>query len=407
MDTKPVRLLFAVLTGLLTTFACAQNVFGDGQKAFALMPSEAISSGVVSAVSISNSGRLILFQRQIVTDVSEKPSTVKAWYLYDRSTKSTRRLTIPVTSNITVMSDDNNLVYTGFSADEKSGILNLSTGSSIPIDLQSGYLLYGGNKSFAPFLMMNDGKDNISLISPDGKTRSVTFGENLALTGPVAGDKENIYFHAFVKKSNPRSSVRLTMNRSSGQISQKPYRNSEEWNDLHPELANVVFSVHADGEYSLISYRPGLSNSPLPYQIRIGPGDGFVQLSSQNNFVLYLDAGSLLLRDIKPVDLELANKLLAQEVLTKLVKRGRQIEKAICMWAGDHDDAYPGQNGWEQELQPYIRERDGFKDFNYTCKGGNAKEIENPWSTELGFLVADNGRVVVYADGHAKFVPNP
>ncbi len=147
--------------------------------------------------------------------------------------------------------------------------------------------------------------------------------------------------------------------------------------------------------------------SELPWQIWIGPGNGFVQLSSQNDFVLYQDAGSLLLREIKKVDIALANKLWKAELLAKLVARAKTIGTAVVMWASDHDDKYPGQTGWEDELKPYVRDSNIFGDFTYTFKGGNARDIEDVSGTELGFFVASGGRVVVYADSHVKFVPNP
>ncbi len=406
-----MRAVVCLLTVVLAGLSRAQNVFGDGKQAFALMPSEAISSGVVSVVSTSNSGRYILFRRKTISEVALEPIFTQAWYLYDRKSKVTKLLPIPVNFSAEVMSDDQNIVYSGFTPNAVAGFFNIKTESIHPVDLRSGYMMYGGAKPYAPFLMTNDGSDNIELVSPDRKAKAVSFGKNLTVTGPVGGDDENVFFHAYIKSpENAKESVRLTMNKSTGQVTQKPYRRSYEFFDIYPELRGPhQFSVNAEGEYSTIYYLTDPPNSPseLPKLIRIGPGNGFVQLSSQNDFVLYQDAGSLLLREIKKVDIALANKLWKAELLAKLVARAKTIGTAVVMWAADHDDKYPGQAGWEDELRPYVRERDIFRDFTYTFKGGNSKDIEDVSKTELGFFVASGGRVVVYADSHVKFVPNP
>lgn len=177
-----VCLIAAVLAGI----SWGQSVFGNASKAFALMPSEVISSGVVSQVSISNSGRLILFQRQIISEVEEKPQNTKSWYLFDRTTKSTKRLTIPSTSMVTGMFDDVHLVHNSNSPDVRAGILNFKTGENLPVELKSGYLMYGGNLPFAPFLMINDGMDNITFLTAEGKSTVATFAKILVFPVQLA-----------------------------------------------------------------------------------------------------------------------------------------------------------------------------------------------------------------------------
>ena len=54
-----------------------------------------------------------------------------------------------------------------------------------------------------------------------------------------------------------------------------------------------------------------------------------------------------------------------------------------------------------------MKNRDLMNDFNYTFKGGDLANVEDPANTELGFVVGPGGRAVVYVDGHAKWVANP
>ncbi len=77
------------------------------------------------------------------------------------------------------------------------------------------------------------------------------------------------------------------------------------------------------------------------------------------------------------------------------------------MFASDSDDVLPGQEGWEARVGPYCSDKDLLRRFNYTFKGGNMANIENPASTELGYILGPGGRAVAYCDGHVKWVPNP
>jgi hypothetical protein len=404
-----MKIATAFIAVLIAIGTQAQSVFGDESHAFVLMPSEAISSGVVSNVSISNSGRLLLFQRKLVTLVEIVSQAKPNWYCYDRVSKTTTKLSIPSTSFVSVMCDDMHLVFSSSRPNEGSGIMNLKTGESLPISIGNGYLIYDGSKPFAPFVMFGDRTGDVTLMTADGKANVVNFGKNVAVTGPVASDIENIYFHSLVAHANPRVALRLTMNRSSGKVTQKPYQGNEEAKDLNNYFNETHFHVNLYGEDAKISFRsePPVIPTNIPKEIKIGPGFGGVQLSPQNDFVAYIDAGSLLLREIRPIDLALGKALSDEEERLRLIARAKQAGTAILMWSADHDDNYPGQYGLESELQPYLSTKDGLKDFTYTYKGGNASTLESPATTELGFFVATGGRVVVYADSHVKFVPNP
>ena len=404
-----MKAIFVVVIAFLSIIASAQSVFGDATRAFALMPSEAISSGVTSQVSISESGRLILFQRQLILDVSEKPQGAKSWLVYDRGNKTTKRLTIPTTSFVSAMFDDSHLVFSGYLPNEKSGILDLRTGDIRNIDVGTGHIMYAGDKAFAPFIMFGNRTGNVTLMSAEGKSSTVNFGENIAVSFPVAGDSENVYFHSMVVHSSPRVPLRLTMNRATGKVTQRPYKPEEERNDFKMGQAEPLLNLVDIGEFATISVVRGSvqDKSEIPSGARIGPGYGRALLSPTSDFVVYQDAGSLLLREIRSIDLVLAKKLTDADALAKLIDRAKQVGTALAILASDNDDAYPGQEEWETKLQPYVKNKDVLKDFNYTFRGGDAASIADPSRSELGFFVTSGGRVVVFADTSVSFVPDP
>ena len=409
MDTRPMRFVTSLAFGTFASLAFSQTIFGNSSKAYSLMPSEAISSGVVSQILISHSGRLILFQRQKVVAVSEKQQGPKTWYVHDRVAKTTKQLDIPAAALVIPMSDDSHLVFGGPSSLEKSGILNLKTGKIVSFNLQSGRIIYGGDQPFAPFVMFGNRTGDVTLMAADGKSKIVNFGENIAVSFPVEGDDQNIVFHSMVINSKPRAAMRLTLNMATGKVTQKPYSREQEILDFRAGERTPIFHISDSGELSSIAIlsNPSDAKSPLPSFARIGPGSGKVQLSPRNDYVVYLDAGSLLLREIHPTDLALAKKLTDEEALKSLISRAKQIGTALGIYASDYDDSLPGQEGWETKLMPYTKNRDVLRDFNYTFRGGEMGSIQDVTTTELGFFVTNGGRVVVYADTTVKFIPDP
>jgi hypothetical protein len=145
----------------------------------------------------------------------------------------------------------------------------------------------------------------------------------------------------------------------------------------------------------------------IPLKALIGPSDGSVRVSNLGEIVIYQDAGSLLLREIKAVDAVQANKLAMQVVRSKLVHQVKQVGLGFIMYASDCDDVFPTTEGWETKLKPYMKDDQLMNGFTYSFAGGNAASVADPANTELGFVVGPGGRAVVYVDGHAKWVPNP
>ena len=145
----------------------------------------------------------------------------------------------------------------------------------------------------------------------------------------------------------------------------------------------------------------------IPKSTRLGPSEGRIEFSSQNEIVVYQDAGSLLFRVIQPIDPTAARKLGIDIIKKKLLSKVKQVGIGFIIYGSDNDNVLPGAEGWENKLNPYVKNRDLMYDFNYTFRGGDINLINDPAGTELGFAIGPGGRAVVYLDGHAKWIPNP
>lgn len=406
-----MKAICLVLLGVLGSFASAQDIFGSEKIAYALMPSEVISSGVVTDVSISQSGKLILFRRAIVSDVVLKSSIKPGdWYCYNRMTKLTKRLGITRESMVMAMSDDQHLVFFGNQATDAAGVYSLANGSIMQLNLGKGYVAYAGDMPYAPFIMIGNRTEPAQLVTLDGKTTTVDFGPNVMPSFPVGSDDTNIYFHGSIAKSSPRKGLRLALNRSTGKVTQQPVTRDEEWHMMEsyrPQPQHLLLSWNSSSATLSTNDSAVYPSSVIPKQVKIGPDSRNVQMAPNEEFVAYTDAGSLLIREIRSIDMVLAHKMGEAEALAELIARAKQVGTAFAILAADNDDVFPGQDGWESKLKPYTKNQDTSRDFNYTYKGGPATDIENPSQTEIGFFVAPGGRVVVYADTSVKFIPNP
>jgi prepilin-type processing-associated H-X9-DG protein len=144
----------------------------------------------------------------------------------------------------------------------------------------------------------------------------------------------------------------------------------------------------------------------LPTRAKLCLSNTRTTFGPTNDCVVYEDAGALLIREIKPMDPAIARKLLAMEAKRKAIFDAKQAATGLIVYAADND-VLPGAEGWENKVGPYFKNTDFLRDFNYTFKGGSMSSIQDPSSTELGFIVGPGGRAVAYCDGHVKWIPNP
>ena len=122
----------------------------------------------------------------------------------------------------------------------------------------------------------------------------------------------------------------------------------------------------------------------------------------------YISQGSLYIRPIVEVPKRRFDEELAAWNRSKAMDKARQAGLAFLMFAGDNDDTFPSsRDKWEEMLEPYLRDSSELDGFVYSLPGGPVADIANPSGTQLGYVGFNDGRAVVYVDGHVKWVPNP
>lgn len=131
-------------------------------------------------------------------------------------------------------------------------------------------------------------------------------------------------------------------------------------------------------------------------------------LSPTNNAVFYTTKGVPMVRGLVSMPKELAMKALEAAEKARLISETKQVATAMHIYAADYDDNLPNNNGdWMEALYPYTKNRQLLDGFVYTFGGGNLTDIKDPSTTELGYKEGPGGRAVAYADGHVKWIPNP
>ncbi len=437
------QLLALFITFGLTSFGFGQDLFGNDKEAYVLMPSQTIASGVVRSYQISHSGRLI-FYRQVTglkfdeLQQYDSPEQGK-WFVYDRTSKSTTALNFPVPiSNIMTFGDDRTVYFSGAGEGNPEGFLNLSTGQATPLDKGEARIIYYGDKAYAPFLLgVNKAKDTLGIFYPNGKIATAKLDPAISIGFSIEGNTQNLIIYGYhlekgAKKASNLIQYKVTLNLSLMTVNyalmdealDKKFRQEREDEYRRPfttqssgDMAYIQLDVPVKVPTANTSRSPGQKTQApdpkpeesglIPKSAKLGPAEGRIEFSNQSDIVVYQDAGSLLFRVIQPLDPAAARKLSLDMVKKKLLSKAKQVGLGFLIYGSDNDEVLPGAEGWENKLMPYMKNRDLMNDFNYTFKGGDLANVEDPSGTELGFIVGPGGRAVVYLDGHAKWVPNP
>jgi hypothetical protein len=290
------------------------------------------------------------------------------------------------------------------------GFVDLKTGASVRLNTGGGQVMYTGENSFAPFVMVQSSQTGFTLFYPNGKQGQLQLSKGYTMHFPIGSDQNKTYFFVRNREITPNQSGQLTYDNQSGEVSFKQLTR-EEINKVFESIRQeTFFFVRPMGDMDCIAlYFEGKSvpnKSLIPTFAKVGPQKGRTDISNANDFVIYQDAGALLLREIKPVDALLAQKVIEDDLKKELLNRAKQMGTAFAIFAADNDDILPGAEGWEAKIRPYIKNDEIMKGFNYTFRGGDMN-VDNPAKTEMGFLMGPGGRAVVYMDGSARWIPNP
>ena len=120
----------------------------------------------------------------------------------------------------------------------------------------------------------------------------------------------------------------------------------------------------------------------------------------------YITQGSLYVRPISEVPKRRYTEALVVFNRSELLHQVRDDGLALIMYAADYDDIFPSsQANLSSILDPYLKDSSLLAGFVYTYPGGPISNITDPSNTQIGYVDGGDGRAIVYADGHAKWVP--
>ena len=128
-------------------------------------------------------------------------------------------------------------------------------------------------------------------------------------------------------------------------------------------------------------------------------------ISPKGDAVAYLAQGSAVVRPLARVARAEYDAAILAAKKAVAMSNAKQAGLAILMFAGDHDDRYPGQSEIDG-IMPYLKDQGIFGSFSYTYGGGLATDIDKPAEQEIGYVSGPGGRAVVYSDGHVKWRPD-
>ncbi|MGE0001121.1 MAG: hypothetical protein AB7F50_10910 [Fimbriimonadaceae bacterium] len=125
------------------------------------------------------------------------------------------------------------------------------------------------------------------------------------------------------------------------------------------------------------------------------------------SWIAYAIRGGLYVRNIQVVDREYIVERREAIERTKAVIRAKEVGTALHLYAADYDGAMPSAESLRSALEPYLLSSEMLDGFVFTLGERDWNSIQFPSETEVGYIPVKGGRAVVFADGHAKILPNP
>lgn len=127
-------------------------------------------------------------------------------------------------------------------------------------------------------------------------------------------------------------------------------------------------------------------------------------LSESGDAVFYLDRDNLFARRLVKLSAEQLDLILEREEQNQLMSEAKQVGTAFHIFASDNDDRFPSANGWDDKIQPYVKNRQLTDGFIYSYRGPEElTKIQEPSKEVLGYKEGRYGRAVVYADSSVRW----
>lgn len=281
---------------------------------------------------------------------------------------------------------------------------------------------------FKPIVALIDNPPMGEANPPNPKSGMLRlFGADGVLSGPIQLDGAfsilfwskdgNLYVLAFERQPKPQHMKRVwfVVNRSAMRI--EPVSAPTDAADMQREdSANPGELQVQDWNAQLSKAKIGIKAPTVVIAPKGGKDDDFsivttdgkdARLSPATNGVSYDAQGSLMVRSMVKVSLEVYLKAKQAAERAVLLSNAKQVGLALIMYANDYDDVLMSNtSNWQSLIEPYITDTSLCSGFQYVFGGGNMDSIESPADTILGYFDGPGGRAIVYTDGHAKWVNN-
>ncbi len=385
------------------------QIFTDGAKAYMVGQALPVGGGTVTQFQFSPSGKYLLFARidadaALLTKNTANPTF--QWMVNQVGTAKTvsLRLTPELSRGyIQFMGDERHLLI---STATSAAIFDIETMQAQSVPGEPTSIFYAGERPEAPFLVREVDDITIGIIKPGMREIVVKVKQRIGFQQPYSSNGNIIKFAGYSRNASPMLWYDVSLNLGTGAIDLRQI-DRKAWDSLSPDPKEPIFKLVNDKVFMSIQAQNPLQayRGRLKLATKVCPSDFRPQLSPNSAAVAYVDAGALLVREIKEINPKFAEELLEAAEKAEMLSIAKQVGTAIVIYAADMDDVLPSPDKFN-DISPYLRNNDMMKSFTYTYSGGPMKNIGKPAETELGYVQGATGRAVVYADGHAKWIPN-
>ena len=123
--------------------------------------------------------------------------------------------------------------------------------------------------------------------------------------------------------------------------------------------------------------------------------------------IWFVDRSGLNISDVTTLTAEQFEDMVKEVVKADTLQRAKQVGTAMMIYCADYDDLFPPTSNWQDNVNPYIKNKEMFDGFTYMMNGENGSDIENPASTVMGMIETPFGTAIVYCDSHVVWKDRP
>jgi|GEM_PF-6108864 hypothetical protein len=264
----------------------------------------------------------------------------------------------------------------------------------------------------APFALIGIGETTLRILTPDSRLSNAIPlpGALDTVTWDTSGQPV-LYVRAGLAPAGRPAPTMAKLDMATGRL--VPVTEDPETWDEPP---STVFDITAgtvpvplprgSGTFNMVVLQDAHANSQEDDKgTAIVSTDGrFAQMSPDGKWLLYVSRGIPVVSRVMPVDLKLYEDQMRAMEKTRLISNAKQTALAILMYAADNNENTPPFGNFQDQIYPYVRNRDTMAGFVLVLGGADLSKVQNPTTTVLGYIAGPGGRAVAYADGSVRWL---